>query len=190
VSLEDFLAFDAATVGRFEFVDGEVFAMTGARLVHEDLAWEIGSRLRVHLRGKPCKALGANSKLVVEDDAFLPDLLVTCDPSDVANGDIAYVKNPCLLVEVLSPSTADWDRGGKFALYRRLKSLREVLFVYPDRHRIELHALQDDGAWRLTAHGPGQTVPLQTIGLELSIDEVYQDVSLSTKPLDRPPEGR
>ncbi|MCB9797403.1 MAG: Uma2 family endonuclease [Alphaproteobacteria bacterium] len=190
MTLEDFLAFDEATEGRFEFVDGEVFAMTGARVAHEALVMAIGATIWSHLRGRPCAVFGSNAKLVVDEDAFLPDLLVTCDPTDIADGDRSFIQHPCILVEVLSPSTADWDRGGKFERYRNLDSLREVLFVYPDRRRVELFALQDDGAWRLTAHGDGQRVPLRTIGLELSVDEIYRGVSLSKKALDRPPKER
>lgn len=190
MTLEDFLAFDEATEGRFEFVDGEVFAMTGARVAHEALVMALGALLWAHLRGKACQVFGSNAKLVVDQDAFLPDLLVTCHPEDLGDGDLTAVRHPCLLVEVLSPSTADWDRGGKFERYRKLESLAEVLFVYPDRRRVELFAKQDDGSWRLTAHGSGAQVRLGSVALVLDVDELYAEVVLSTRPLDRPPTER
>jgi Uma2 family endonuclease len=134
---------------RCEFVAGEVFAMTGGSVKHATVVLNIGMALRRHLRGTSCRTFLNDVKLRVDSaDAYCyPDVMVTCSPADAR--DPLIQREPLLLVEVLSPSSASYDRGGKFAAYRSLPTLREVLLVDPDARSCDLFRLGERGLWKL-----------------------------------------
>ena len=135
LSAQDFLDWDATQTQRHEFVGGEVFAMAGASEAHVTATLNVAMALRQHLQGSPCRTFITDMKLRVEaaDAFFYPDVMVTCSAADTA--DALVKREPTLLVEVLSPATAAYDRGDKFAAYRRLPSLREYLLVDTDGRR-------------------------------------------------------
>jgi Uma2 family endonuclease len=161
---------------RHELVGGEVFAMAGAGEVHVTVALNVAMALRQHLAGSPCRTFITDMKLHVEaaDAYFYPDVMVTCSTTDAA--DPIVKREPTLLVEVLSPSTAAYDRGAKFAAYRRLPSLREYLVVDTDSRGCDLHRLGADGLWVLHPFDPGQTLELASVGLVLPADELWAEV--------------
>ena len=122
-----FLEWEKTQLEKYEYLDGQVvqvYAMVGARDAHVTVALNVASLLREHLRGGPCRVYISDMKLRVEaaNAFFYPDVFVTCDPRDRAED--AYKHFPLLVVEVLSDSTAGYDRGRKFAVYRRLESLK------------------------------------------------------------------
>ncbi len=179
LSAADFLAWDAAQTTRHEFVRGEVFAMAGAGERHVTVAGNVYLTLRQHLAGTPCRTFITDMKLHVEaaDAFFYPDVMVTCSAHDAAQ---SHVKSePVLLVEVLSPATAAFDRGDKFAAYRSLPSLREVLLVDPDLRRCDLFRRQavDGGeAWVLHPSAPGEGVQLESVALALTAAALWAEV--------------
>jgi len=164
----EFLAWDAGQTTRHEFVRGEVFAMAGGEDRNDTVAGNLYMSLRQHLRGTPCRVYGSDVKLRVEaaDCFFYPDLMVTCSAADMA--DRLVKREPVLVVEVLSPSTAAFDRGDKFAAYRQLPSLREVLLVDVQGQRCDLFRKGDtDGLWVL--HPSAADDPLHLASVELQI---------------------
>jgi Uma2 family endonuclease len=178
-SAADFLAWDATQTTRHEFVRGEVFAMAGAGERHVTVAGNVYVALRQHLAGSPCRTFITDMKLRVEaaDAFFYPDVMVTCSARDA--GDPLVKREPVLLVEVLSPATAAFDRGDKFAAYRSLDSLREVLLVDPDLRRCDLFRRQavDGGeAWVLHPSAPGEGVELVSVGLAVTADALWAEV--------------
>jgi Uma2 family endonuclease len=179
LSAADFLAWDATQTTRHEFVRGEVFAMAGAGERHVTVAGNVYVALRQHLAGSPCRTFITDMKLRVEavDAFFYPDVMVTCSERDA--GDPLVKREPVLLVEVLSPATAAFDRGDKFAAYRSLDSLREVLLVDPDLRRCDLFRRQavDGGeAWVLHPSAPGEGVELVSVGLAVTADALWAEV--------------
>ena len=185
LSAADFLAWDATQTTRHEFVRGEVFAMAGAGERHVTVALNVAMALRQHLAGTPCRTFITDMKLRVEaaDAFFYPDVMVTCSPRDAEQ---SHVKSePVLLVEVLSPATAAFDRGDKFAAYRSLASLREVLLVDPDLRRCDLFRRQavDGGeAWVLHPTAPGEGVELVSVGLAVTADALWAEVPALASP--------
>jgi len=177
----DFAAYmdwEAQQPERHEWVDGEIFAMTGARDAHNQIAGNLYMALRVALRGTPCRAFISDMKLHVEaaDAVFYPDVLVTCDARDRGpEADLAK-RHPLLIVEVLSDSTAAYDRGRKFELYRRLQELQEVLFIAQDRMQLDLFRRNGQGRWELYPAAEGEILRLESVGLDLAVAQVYQDV--------------
>ena len=161
----EFLAWDESQRERHEFVRGEVFLMAGGEDRNDLVAGNLYIALRQHLSGTPCRVYGSDVKLRVEaaDCYFYPDLMVTCSAADAA--DRLIKREPVLVVEVLSPSTAAFDRGDKFADYRTLGSLREYLLVDVDRRRCELYRLGADGLWVLHPGASGEGVRLDSVDL-------------------------
>jgi Uma2 family endonuclease len=191
-SRADYFEWEARQVGKNEYVAGEVFAMVGARQAHVVVSLALAARFREHLRGTRCRAYGADMKLevVAADAVFYPDVMVSCDEAD-RQRDLA-LQAPKLIVEVLSDSTAAYDRGAKFAAYRKLDSLHEYLLVDIDARRLELFRREPVG-WVLhepaganepvTASPSGaaaEPVPvvlhLASIGLELTGTDVFGDL--------------
>lgn len=148
-SFEEYLAWEEQQAKKHEYVRDEVFAMAGARRVHVTVSLNLASAFKNHLRGTPCHAYMADMKLRVElaDAGFYPDVMVTCDRRDHAAD--RYLCHPKLLVEVLSDSTAAYDRGGKFAEYRKLESLEEYAIVDIEAHRVECFRRNAENRWVL-----------------------------------------
>lgn len=176
MSAQDFLAWDETQTVRHEFVAGEVFAMAGAGEAHVTAAGNVYLLLRQHLAGTPCRTFITDMKLRVDaaDAVFYPDVMVTCSAADAA--DPLVKREPVLLVEVLSPATAAYDRGDKFAAYRKLPSLREYLLVDTDSRRCDLYRKGGDGLWVLHPFEPGQAVTLASVELELSAATLWDEV--------------
>lgn len=176
MSAQDFLAWDETQTVRHEFVAGEVFAMAGAGEAHVTAALNVAMRLRQHLAGTPCRTFITDMKLRVDaaDAVFYPDVMVSCSAADAA--DPLVKREPVLLVEVLSPATAAYDRGDKFAAYRKLPSLREYLLVDTDSRRCDLYRKGADGLWVLHPFEPGQAVTLASVELELGAAALWDEV--------------
>ena len=185
----DYLAAEEASAERHAFHDGEIFAMAGGTTLHALLANEFGRLIGNALVGRPCAATSADQRIHIDaDNATYPDVAVLCPPLQRPPSDPNAVSNPAVLVEVLSPSTEAWDRGGKFALYATLASLRHYVLVAQDCWRVEHYRREDDGSWRLTVHGPGEHVFLDTIEARIEVDELYTKAESfgGPSPTDRP----
>lgn len=176
LTAEQFLAWDATQSLRHEFVAGEVFAMAGAEDRHVTVTLNVAIALRGHLAGTPCKVFVSDMKLHVAaaDAYFYPDVMVTCGERDRAS---PLIKSEAsLVVEVLSASTAAYDRGAKFAAYRKLPSLQEFLVIDIDGRRSDLHRKGADGLWVLHPFEPGDAVQLRSVGLDLTVVQLFAEV--------------
>ena len=170
-----YLAFEEANDLRHELVDGEVFAMTGARMPHNAIAANLVAEVHGALRGGPCRPFTSDQRVRVDEaTAFYPDLTVVCGRPEPAPGDPNAIANPAVAFEVLSPSTEAWDRGGKFERLQRLPSLHTYVLVHPDRPRVEVFARNPDGSWTVTAYGPGQAAGLGALAVTIPVDGLYE----------------
>jgi Uma2 family endonuclease len=176
--LPAFLAWEAEQSDRHEWVDGEVFAMTGARDAHNRIALNFAAALKTALRGSPCRTFMADMKLHIAaaDAVVYPDVFVTCDPRNRLPDADVIKRHPSLVVEVISVSTGAYDRGRKFALYRSLPTLQEVLFVEQDRMQVDLFRRNADGRWELYPAGENDQLVLASVGLALPVAALYEDV--------------
>ena len=184
MSLAAFLDWEATQPERHEYVRGEVFAMTGASLNHNRVALNLHGLLRAHLRGSPCEVFASDVQVRVDaaDAVFYPDLVITCSADDRQQQ--RTLREPVLIVEVLSPSTAGYDLGAKFAHYRRLASLQEYVTIDPDAPLVQVFRRSPDG-WTLHAAEAGDTVGFASIDLRVPIAAVYEDVRF--EPPAEPP---
>jgi Uma2 family endonuclease len=181
-SFEDWLEGERAAFDeRYEYVDGEVFLMSGGSAEHHAIILNIAGQLWAQTKGRPCHVYGQGMRLQVQaaDAGKYPDLMALCGEQKFHDGRRDLLLNPSLIVEVLSDSTEGYDRGGKFALYRQIPSLREYLLVAQDRVSVELYAPQADGRWMLTPFDDlDGRVTLPSIGCELLLAEVYDRIDL------------
>lgn len=187
ITTADYLAGEADSPVKHEYLDGEVFAMAGASEAHVTIAGNLFAMLRAHVRGGPCRTYIADMKLRVALSRayFYPDVFVTCDPAD-AGRDTAK-EGAKLVVEVLSESTEGWDRGGKFAAYRRLPSLEEYVLIDSRSRSVEVFRRHPEG-WILQPVGEGEPLTLRSLGFECSLEALYEDVELEETGRDGAPE--
>lgn len=182
-----YLAWEAEQSTKHEYHDGEVFAMAGASDAHVTVAGNVYMALRNHLRGSPCSVFISDMKLRVEEDNafFYPDVFVTCAESD--RGHSHSKSAPVLVVEVLSPATSAYDRGAKFAAYRKLPTLREYALIDPERLSLDLFRREGDSKrWVLHPIEAGGHVEWASVGLQVPLEALYEDVPITTGPQPHP----
>ncbi len=175
-SPDDYLAWEQEQPCRNEYVDGEVFAMSGASDAHGTVALNLAARLHTALRGTPCKPFIADMKVQVAaaNSFFYPDIVVTCDPRD-RTPEASHVKqHPTLIVEVLSPSTEAYDRGNKFAAYRQLESLQEYVLVSLEARRIEIFRRDASGHWVLYPFALNEGLELASLNFSCPVAEIFE----------------
>lgn len=178
---EDYLAFERASDERHEFIDGQVYLMAGASENHNLITANVIIALGSQLRGRPCKLYPSDMRVRIggRDDYHYPDISVVCGEAQIEDDEQDTLLNPTLIVEVLSPSTEQFDRGKKFENYRLLPSLQEYVLIAQDRAHIEHYVRQEGGTWLysevkgLDAVGE---ITLPSIGCSLSMADVYDKV--------------
>jgi Uma2 family endonuclease len=178
-TIEEYLQLEQTSEIRHEYLGGEIFAMSGGSKEHNTITLNIASRVRSHLRGGSCSIFMADMKVRIQlanqnkSIFYYPDVIVTCDPQDQDRFCLNY---PCLIIEVLSPSTETTDRREKLVNYRTLDSLREYVLVSQDEIKVEVYRKDEQGNWSLEILGKDDELQLKSVGLNLSMSEVYEDV--------------
>jgi Uma2 family endonuclease len=174
LSVEEYLRLEEMSSVKHEYVGGVIHALAGASKRHNQIAGNIYARLRAAARGGPCRVYIGDVKVRVTDDVYYyPDIVVSCS-SESAD---PYVEDePCLVVEVASPSTESTDRREKAAAYRRIPTLKAYLIVHQNRRRVERHYRDEDGSWWHAEVAGEGSVPLPCPEIRLSLDEIYEDV--------------
>ncbi len=178
---EEYFAWEEQQLERHEYIDGEVYAMTGGTINHSDIAGNFLALLKSHLRGSGCKTLNSDARInILESNNYVyPNLSVTCDDRDKTTPQ--YITYPCLIVEVLSPSTEAYDRGNKFKLYRRNPCLRDYVLVDSDKMAIDLYRKDDAGNWYILNYEAGDSIELKSVELIFSIEQVYEDIGFDVE---------
>jgi Uma2 family endonuclease len=177
-SEEDYLALERNALYKNEFHGGEIFAMTGASRKHNLVSGNIYRELSLQLKKRRCEAYMSDMRVkAVEARSYhYPDIAVVCGTPQFEDAYVDTLLNPTLLIEVLSPSTEAYDRGAKFAHYRKITSLCEYLLVTQDQPSIERYLRQGD-VWILSETVDlDASVSLESIGCTLSLREVYDKV--------------
>ncbi len=181
LTVEEYLVIERQALCKSEYVDGEMFAMAGASRRHNLIALNIGAELRAQLRQHPCEVYTSDMRVKISRTGLYtyPDVVVVCDAPRFEDADVDTLLNPIVLVEVLSPSTADYDRGGKFEQYRTLASLQAYLLVAQERCHVVHYTRQQDNTWLLAETDDIQDgIPIPSIHCTLLLFEVYAKVSL------------
>ncbi|MDM3848899.1 MAG: Uma2 family endonuclease [Aphanizomenon gracile PMC649.10] len=161
---------------KHEYINGQVFAMTGGTIPHNDIAFNLASGLRNHLKGSKCRVNIADAKVGVSETGpfTYPDVVVSCHPKDKQA--IKFIQFPSLIIEVLSPSTEAYDRGAKFQLYRRIQTLQEYVLISADKIGLDCFRLNEKGLWELHPFVEGDNVHLVSVDFTFPLSLVYEDV--------------
>jgi Uma2 family endonuclease len=181
ISIEKYLEMENASPEKHEYYKGEVFAMSGAKVVHVKICDNILSSLKIKLKGKSCQPFGSDLRIHVEANTLFtyPDISITCGDIITLNNDDYNVLNPSVLIEVLSSSTKNYDRGEKFKLYRDIPTLKEYILVDSETVNIEVFRLNANNHWELEEYNKdNESFEIQTINASLLLSEIYEGTKL------------
>ena len=188
---EAFLAWEALQPERHEYVGGQVYPKTGAlgaqdtiahnTVAHNTITLNAYASLRPALKGTPCRAYCMDLKLRVNDkgDFLYPDLMVTCDSRDRRPEEQRFISHPWLIAEVLSDSTAAYDRGRKFELYRSIASLTHYLLIEQDRPHADLFFKNEQGQWVLQALTADDAIQIERLGQPWPVATLFEEVDFT-----------
>jgi len=180
LSLEDYYRLEETSEVKHEYYHGVAYALTGASAAHNLILANVIGVLHAQLRGKPCRVVPSDLRLKVEATGLytFPDAQVICGPFDFADGRNDTITNPTVLIEVLSPSTEEYDRGKKLLHYHTIASLQEVLLLAQDRIHVEHYSRQEADLWQLRYDtGLAQTITLKSIDCLLPLAAIYEEIT-------------
>lgn len=182
LSPQEYLDWEATQDIKHEYIDGEAFAMMGGTISHNLISGNLYALLKSHLRGKGCRVFIADVKVqVLESGAyFYPDVMVSCDERD--RPAVNLIRHPCLIVEVLSPSTEAFDRGEKFRRYRQLSTLQEYVLVDATQISVDRFRRLSETQWELQSFTAEDTLELTSIGWHGALALLYEDVVFESIP--------
>jgi len=174
----EYLAWERSSPERHELVDGEVVAMAGASYEHNKIVGNLVGELGSALRHRPGDVMPSDLRVHVPATGLYtyPDVTVLCGDPVFEDGARDTLRNPTVIVEVLSASTEGYDRGKKFRHYRSIETFREYVLVAQDSVSVERYTRGDDGVWSLHESGAGERLVLASIGCEIAVDEIYLKV--------------
>ena len=178
MTVEEYFAFDEASEYKNEYIDGEVYPMTGGTLDHGAIIMKTGFALMRRLIGSDCQVFGGNVRNRVSPTRYLyPDISVVCGTPETDERSINLF-NPVLVAEVTSPSSLDYDRVDKLRYYQNIGSLWIYLLIDQQQPLIELYERQDDGWHSMEFSGLDAIVPLPALNCELPLAEIYAGIKL------------
>lgn len=176
LSPAEYLAFERESEAKHEYIDGEMRPMAGASRLHNLIVWMLPIVLEKLIAGKPFEGYIGDMRVRIPDGPYYyPDAVVAPRPPELEDAQQDTLLNPVVVVEVLSPSTEAIDRGEKLDNYRRVPSLTDFLIVFQDQMRVEHYSRMTADEWRLVTHsGSDAAIPLESLGCELRLSEVYR----------------
>ncbi len=181
ITEEEYLAIEEASLEKHEYYDGEIFAMSGAKVPHNIIAMNLSRELATHLRRKPCKPFNSDQRVYIKKRGMFtyPDLFVVCGKIETRNNDNYNVMNPAVIIEILSPSTKNYDRGTKFKFYRDLPSLKEYILVDSQTINIESFSINNNHFWELKEYNDiNDLLEIKLLSLSIPLGDIYEDVEL------------
>lgn len=182
VTPADYLALERRAETKSEYLNGTIYAMSGASRNHNRITVNLARRLGNQLSGKPCEPFINDMRVKVSPTGLYtyPDVVIVCGDPRFEDNQVDTLLNPTVIIEVLSDSTEAYDRGEKFAHYRALESLTDYLLVAQDKPRIEHYQRQADGQWLYSvADGMEAQTDITAIGSVLRLIEIYDRVEFS-----------
>ncbi len=181
VSPEDYLVMERASDTKHEYYKGEVFAMSGASNQHNFIASNLNRFIGPHAHGKGCKLFGSDFRVHIPANTLYayPDFTIVCGDNLSSLLHTDNLAAPSVIIEILSKSTADYDRGTKFSFYREIATLKEYILIDSTKISVEMFSKQHDGKWLLSEYkNIADSFYITTISLTLLLKDVYEDVSI------------
>lgn len=175
MTLDEYLALEARSAVKHEYVAGEVFAMSGATTRHNLITLNLAAALRGAARARGCRVFASDVKLKAQNRVYYPDVMVACGTAATVE---LIVDEPSLVVEVTSPSTRATDRREKLDTYRRIPSLQGYLIVAQRRRHVLVYARDAGGEWLRDEVTGDDVIALPVLGTRIGMDAIYEDVDL------------
>lgn len=182
-TIEEYLEFEEASQEKHEYYQGEIFAMSGAKIIHNKIAVNFLTQVKQMLKGKSCQPFNSDQRIYIPQNSLFtyPDISIVCGDVKTKADDEWNILNPSVIVEVLSPSTRNYDRGEKFILYRDIPALKEYIMVDSESIRIEAYRINDNGHWELEEYRKTAEILLvKTVHLQIPLTEIYEGTKLIT----------
>jgi Uma2 family endonuclease len=179
ISIEDYITAEETALEKHEYYKGEVFAMAGAGIPHNRIVRNTSTEIDNFLKGKSCEIFPSDLKIYIEANSLFtyPDLTIFCEPVKTYKNRSDVATNPIVIIEVLSKSTQDYDRGSKFKLYRDLPSLKEYILISSIEVLVEKYIKQSDNKWQFTACNKVEDkFAIESIGLDIEVNTLYRGV--------------
>lgn len=182
---DEYLVFERASPDKHEYIDGELFAMSGGTGDHAAVAANLIRELGNALFGRGCRVHTSDMRVKIPNTPryVYPDASVVCDEPEYVDDTKDTLVNPQVVVAVLSESTEAYDRGEKFASYQTIPSLGHYVIASQAKPRLEVFTRQDGGGWLLRTYGPGEVAALPLLPCSIEVDRVYTDVLVEAPPV-------
>ena len=181
LSVEEYLQFEKASRDKHEYFKGEIFAMAGAGARHNVIFSNLFGDLAYRLKGKPCKPYGSDLRVHIPENSLFtyPDISIICGEIIPSQVDADTAVQPTVIIEILSPSTRNYDQGIKFKLYREIPTLKEFITIDSESIGIEAYRINSQGNWELKDYRSiDETLTIPSVGLSLSLKEIYDGTKL------------
>ncbi len=178
----EYLAMEKEADTKHEFFQGEIFAMAGASITHVIISTNLIVQIASKLKGNPCQPYGSDMRIHIPENTLFtyPDISIICGEVIPSRDDEDTAIEPVVLIEILSPSTKNYDRGGKFKLYRDIPSLKEYILVDSEVIGIEAFRLNAGGHWELEEYKTENSVlAINTVSLSIPVREIYERTNLN-----------
>lgn len=175
----EYLAFEREVEDRHEYYKGEIYLMSGASFKHNVIEDNIRVLIGSYLKGKKCRSFGSNLRVHVPKNTLYtyPDILIICDEPKFVDGQFDTLLNPVVLIEILSPSTGNYDRGVKFDLYRDIETLKEYILIDSASVRIINYIKNEDSTWTLReSKNRDDSFFISSISFQGLVSDVYAGV--------------
>ncbi len=180
-TIEEYLEMENEALIKHEYFRGEIFAKSGAKMPHNEISSNLMMLTRSRSKGKNCKPYGSDARVHIQSNTLFtyPDISIVCGEVITLNNDNMNVLNPSVIIEILSPSTRNYDRGEKFRLYRDIPTLKEYILIDSESVHIEAFRLNGIQRWELEEYNlPGEQLYIKTINEYFSINEIYEGVKM------------
>jgi Uma2 family endonuclease len=181
ITIEEYLELEASSQEKHEYYLGEVFAMSGPKVQHNIIAGNVFSGLGNKLKGKYCRPFNSDQRIHIEKNTLFtyPDISIICGEIKTLNNDDWNVTNPTVVIEILSPTTKNYDRGEKFMLYRDIPTLKEYILIDSERIHIETFRLNASNHWELEEYRDvSEVLPIPSINISITLSEIYEGTKL------------
>lgn len=180
-TIEAYLKMEEAAVEKHEYYKGEIFAMSGPKVQHNEIAGNLYANLHAKLKGKKCKPYNSDQRIHIESNTLFtyPDISIVCGDVITLNNDNWNILNPIVIIEVLSPSTSNYDHGEKFKLYRDIPTLKEYILVDSESIYIETFRLNESNHWELEEYNENnERLEIKSIEESITLSEIYDAVKM------------
>ncbi len=182
ISIEEYLEMENASLEKHEYYKGEVFARSGAKIPHVRITDNFLFQLKLKLKEKKCQPYGGDLRIHIPSNTLFtyPDISIICGEVITLDNDEFNALNPTVIIEVLSKTTKNYDRGEKFKLYRDITTLKEYILVDSESVHIEVFRLNDNNHWELEEYNDANVyLEIKAIDESILIAEIYEGVNIS-----------